>query len=160
MASYRRRLSNEPDEPSGAPVSLVTLARKAQQARINCSQHFPKNVFRDSAWDIMLELFICEEMDRAICVKEVMTISGDSATGTIRRLESLEEAGLTRRCHDPRDHRRMLVKLDEKGRVAMISFLHHLFDVGSAVATHRQPTEPVSFKPQRPKPRWDQPGRL
>jgi len=148
MASHDRKYLNRPPDGSATgAVPLVELARKAQQARINCSQHFPKSVFRDSAWDIMLELFIREEMERDICVKEVMTISGDSATGTIRRLERLEEAGLTRRSYDPADHRRMLVKLEERGRIAMMSFLRHLFDMGEAAAQAQ--IAPLSFAPSR-----------
>ena len=72
--------------------SLVALARQTQQARINCSQHFPKHVFRDAAWDIMLELFIVAEEGRNMCVKETMAVSGESATSTMRRIEGLEEA--------------------------------------------------------------------
>ena len=139
----RERLS--PPDMQAAP--LLALARQTQQARINCSQHFPKNVFRDSAWDIMLELFVVAEEGRTTCVKDVMAISGESATGTIRRIESLEEAGLVRRRYDPRDHRRMLVELSGKGQEAMISFLHHLFEVGEAASHGASPARPISFVP-------------
>ena len=136
-------------------TSLLALARQTQQARINCCQHFPKHVFRDSAWDIMLELFAVAAEGNALCVKDVMAISGESATGTIRRIESLEEANLiVRRC-DTRDHRRMLVELSEKGRAAMISYLHHLFDVGEAGSRGDAPTKPVSFAPAAPRRRQD-----
>lgn len=92
MASRERREGSSNPDLSG--TSLLALARQTQQARINCSEHFPKHVFRDSAWDIMLELFAVAEEGRFLCVKDIMAISGESATGTMRRIESLEEAEL------------------------------------------------------------------
>ncbi len=133
-----------------ADPSLLSLARQTQQARFNCSKHFPKNVFRDSAWDIMLELFAIEQEGRKMCVKETMAISGESATSTIRRLEGLEEAGLIFRRYDPMDHRRMLVHLTIRGREAMVAFLHHLFEVGDPPG-HGGPVRPISFVPRAPR---------
>jgi len=143
----RERLSAQ-DVPGS---SLLALARQTQQARANCSQHFPKHVFRDSAWDIMLELFVVAEEGKFLCVKDIMAISGESATGTMRRIESLEEADLVSRRFDPRDHRRMRVELSDKGREAMISFLHHLFEVGEVASHSDAPIKPVSFTPLAPR---------
>ena len=127
--------------------SLVALARQTQQARINCSQHFPKHVFRYAAWDIMLELFIVAEEGRNMCVKETMAVSGESATSTMRRIEGLEEARLVARRYDPIDHRRVIVELSENGRQAMIAFLVHLFEAGEAASEQGGTTKPVSFIP-------------
>lgn len=149
MASRERREGSSSPDMSG--ISLLSLARQTQQARINCSEHFPKHVFRDSAWDIMLELFAVAEEGRFLCVKDIMAISGESATGTMRRIESLEEAELVVRRYDPRDHRRMRVVLSEKGRGAMISFLHHLFEVGQDASHNDRPVKPVSFIPFAPR---------
>ncbi|HUD91872.1 MAG TPA: MarR family transcriptional regulator, partial [Sphingobium sp.] len=79
MASRDQR--REATAPDTFGTSLLALARQTQQARINCCQHFPKHVFRDSAWDIMLELFAVAEEGHSLCVKDVMAISGESATG-------------------------------------------------------------------------------
>jgi DNA-binding MarR family transcriptional regulator len=149
MASRERREGSPSPDLSG--TSLLALARQTQQARINCSEHFPKHVFRDSAWDIMLELFAVAEEGRFLCVKDIMAISGESATGTMRRIESLEEAALVVRRFDPRDHRRMRVVLSEKGREAMISFLRHLFEVGEAASHGDAPIQPISFVPLAPR---------
>ncbi|MEC3950781.1 MarR family transcriptional regulator [Sphingobium sp. HWE2-09] len=148
MAS-RDRSRQDSSAPDLSGSSLLALARQTQQARANCSQHFPKHVFRDSAWDIMLELFIVAEEGGSLCVKDTMAISGESATGTLRRIESLEAAQLVVRRYDPRDHRRMLVELSKRGREAMISFLHHLFEIGEAAS--QAPIKPVSFVPLAPR---------
>lgn len=150
MAS-REESRSKPSTGHQADPSLLSLARQTQQARINCSRHFPKNVFRDSAWDIMLELFIVAEEGRSLCVKETMAVSGESATGTLRRIEGLEEASLVVRRYDPRDHRRMLVELTAKGRHAMVSFLHHLFEVGEAASHGDRTVKPISFVPLSPR---------
>jgi len=158
MAS-RDRIRQYSSAPDVSGSSLLALARQTQQARANCSQLFPKHVFRDSAWDIMLELFIAGEEGGSLCVKDTMAISGESATGTLRRIESLEEAQLVVRRYDPTDHRRMLVQLSNRGREAMISLLHHLFEIGEA-ASHR-PIKPVSFVPlasRRPDDRLADPN--
>lgn len=151
MASRNGRMSDLPAQDVEGS-SLLSLARKTQQARIQCSPDFPKHVFRDSAWDIMLELFIVAEQGHRMCVKETMAISGESATGTIRRLESLEEANLVFRRYDPGDHRRVLVELSGKGRAAMVSFLHHLFETSEEAAQREKAIKPISFVPQ--SPRW------
>lgn len=95
----------------------------------------------------MLELFIVAEEGGTFCVKDIMAISGESATGTIRRIEGLEEAQLIRRRHDPCDHRRVLVELSGTGRMAMVSLLHHLFEVTQS----EEPVKPVSFFPLYPR---------
>ncbi|WP_137405868.1 MarR family transcriptional regulator [Sphingobium sp. MP9-4] len=146
MGSRQRNISTSPDDTL-SDESLLVLARQTQQARINCSDHFPRNVFRDSAWDIMLELFITGEEGRVLCVKDVMVISGESATGTIRRIEGLEAAQLVTRDYDPRDHRRILVNLSERGREAMESFLRHLFEVGGSTSQIQERKGPASFSP-------------
>jgi DNA-binding MarR family transcriptional regulator len=133
---------------AGAPeLTLLQLARQTQKARINCSKHFPKNVFRDSAWDIMLELFIVAEEQRTMCVKEAVAVSGETPTSSLRRIEGLEEAGLVIRSYDPIDHRRVLVTLSAKGRTAMISFLKHLFDASGGALGNEKAAKPVSFFP-------------
>lgn len=132
--------------------NLVARAQQVRDARAKCASFFPKEVFRDSAWDMMLELFIMQEQGRATCVKELTSVSGETATGTIRRIDRLEEVRLIRRRSDPRDHRRVLIDLTESGRDAMIALLRHLYDSATPAAAP-QPSaspKPVSFFPQRP----------
>jgi hypothetical protein len=109
---------------------LLMLAKHARAARLKSSADFPRHVFRDAAWDIMLALFIASAEGQPLCVKDTMAVSGDSAPGTIRRLDGLEAAGLIGRDYDPHDHRRILVLLTVEGHSAMIAFLRHLFDMG------------------------------
>ncbi|MEG3163989.1 winged helix DNA-binding protein [Sphingomonas sp. PB2P19] len=115
------------DTAGGTPRSLLELARQAQAARDKTAKLFPRNIFRDSAWDLMLELFVGAQERRSICVKELVLVSGETSTSALRRIDSLEEAGLLRRCHDSKDHRRVAVVLTPKGEESMSAMLSHLF---------------------------------
>ena len=144
-----------PNAPIGAtePVSfsphvnLVQAARAMLSARIKSAKYFPKTLFRDSAWDMMLELFVAGEERRRICVKQLMGVAGESSTGTMRRIDRLEEAGLIGRSPDPQDHRRVIVELSESGRAAMAAMLRDLYDPQPArKATAAK--SPVTFSPR------------
>lgn len=107
--------------------SLLDLARQTQAMRANTAKFFPRDVFRDSAWDMMLELFIADQQNRPICVKELILVSGESATSALRRIDRLEGAELLRRRTDPADHRRLAVTLTQRGTDAMSAMLRHLY---------------------------------
>jgi len=117
---------------SAAPIrghngpTLLALARQIQAMRANTAKFFPRDVFRDSAWDMMLELFIAEQQNRPLCVKELILVSGESSTSALRRIDRLEGAGLIRRRTDPADHRRLAVTLTQRGTDAMTAMLRHL----------------------------------
>jgi DNA-binding MarR family transcriptional regulator len=127
---------------------LLEFARRLLEARALSARFFPKDVFRDSMWDMMLELFIAGEEPRRICVKQLMAVSGESPTGTVRRIDRLEEVRLIRRRPDPEDNRRVLVELTESGRKAMNSMLRYLFATAPSVANIGEPATPRSFYPQ------------
>lgn len=119
--------SSVPPRGADREPSLLDLARQTKVMRANTAQFFPRDIFRDSAWDMMLELFICEQQDRALCVKELILVSGESSTSALRRIDRLESAGLLRRTTDPADHRRLTVTLTQRGTDAMTAMLRHLY---------------------------------
>lgn len=123
---------------------LLRMARHARESRKRIEPLFPKNIFRDSAWDMLLELFIAAEQNERLCVKDLIQLSGDSSTSAIRRIDQLEAAGFLRRQIDDQDQRRVWVRLTERGYQALATMLRHLFDVGD-----RPPASaPRSFAPE------------
>ncbi len=108
--------------------SMLDLARRMQRARARMAKLFPRDVFRDSAWEMMLELFVAAQLKRVVCVKELILVSGEKSTSALRRIDRLELAEMLRRCHDPVDHRRHAVVLTAKGDAAMRAMLLSLFD--------------------------------
>ncbi|MGK6319260.1 winged helix DNA-binding protein [Sphingomonas sp. DT-204] len=127
----RREAASRPPVSFKPWRPLLNLARQVMDARAKCARYFPKGVFRDSAWDMMLELFIAGEERRIVCVKQLMAVSGESATGAMRRIDRLEEVRLIRRRPDPEDNRRVLVELTDTGREAMTKLLTHIFGANS-----------------------------
>ncbi|HEV2516413.1 MAG TPA: winged helix DNA-binding protein [Devosia sp.] len=76
---------------------------------------------------IVLKLFVNGELGEELCVKQVLADSGISATGTLRRIESLEAAGLVRRQPDGDDARRVRVSLTERGRNMVIAMVQQVY---------------------------------
>jgi DNA-binding MarR family transcriptional regulator len=118
------------DTVSVAP--LVQLARQAQRMRAIVIRLFPRDVFRDSAWDMLLELFIAGQQNRVICTKELIFVSRETHASALRRIDRLEEAGMLLRHQDTSDHRRVIVSLTHKGEEAMSAMLRSLIIERSA----------------------------
>jgi len=120
-------------EESVAERGLVEGARHLLQARNRMAGMLPKGLLRDSAWDMILELFISYEEGGVLYVKQLILSSGESAAAAIRRIDRLEEARLIERFADPLDGRRVIVRISERGRTAMLSMLQQVFPAeGSA----------------------------
>lgn len=130
-----------PEDRSGSDRKLVEGARQFLQARKRISGFGPKGLFRDTAWDMMLELFISREEGGVLYVKQLMLASGESTAAAMRRIDRLEDAGFMQRLPDPLDHRRVIVRLTDRGRSGMIAMLREVFDPQAAVR------KPVSFTP-------------
>lgn len=113
---------------SVAEKQLVEGARQLLRARLKMARIAPKGLLRDSAWDMMLELFINGEEGGILYVKQLMLMSGESSTAAMRRIDRLEEAGFIERYPDPLDGRRVIVQLKDVGRTAMLAMLQHVFE--------------------------------
>lgn len=107
---------------------LVEGARQLLRARLKMARIAPKGLLRDSAWDMMLELFINGEEGGILYVKQLMLMSGESSTAAMRRIDRLEEAEFIERFPDPLDGRRVIVQLKDVGRTAMLAMLQHVFE--------------------------------
>jgi DNA-binding MarR family transcriptional regulator len=121
---------------AGQSVSAVDepiwcLAQQLLRARTKSGRFFPKDIFRDSAWDMMLELFLAGQKGRHVCVKELALAAEETPASAMRRIDRLQEANLIRRRSDPRDHRRVLVELTEGGNEAMHGLLSHILELSA-----------------------------
>ncbi|WP_052071684.1 MarR family transcriptional regulator [Sphingopyxis sp. MWB1] len=110
-----------------AERQIVEGARHLLKARHKMAALLPKGLLRDSAWDMILELFVAQEEGGILYVKQLMLSSGESAAAAIRRIDRLEEAGLIERFSDPLDRRRVIVRLQEKGHEAVLTMLKQVF---------------------------------
>lgn len=134
-------------QEASAGRELARLAKHMVKVRRALAGLYPEELFRNSAWDLMLELFVARGEGRALCIKDLLAISRESATSALRGIDRLQSAGLLSRRLDPRDHRRMQADLTDRGYTAVVLMLEQLFDLGGEGALPAVP--PRSFVPHR-----------
>lgn len=110
-----------------APPVLVEGARQLLRARLRTARITPQGLLSDTAWDMMLELFIQAEQGKPLYVKQLLLLSGGSSTAAMRRIDRLEGAGFIARFPDHLDGRRVRVRLRRAGRAAMLAVLRDVF---------------------------------
>lgn len=76
-------------------------------------------LFGEPAWDILLDLYIAHVDGKQVSVSSACIGSAAPPTTGLRWLGVLAEQDLILREHDPEDQRRVLVRLTERGLMAM-----------------------------------------
>ncbi len=103
------------------------LAEKAQQtylARRARAEFFgDADLFGEPAWDILLDLYIADVNGKPVSVSSACIGSASPSTTGLRWLGILAEKQLIVREHDPKDQRRVLVRLSDQALSAMDSYL-------------------------------------
>jgi len=134
-------------------VILIEWVERLIRAGAIYGRAMPKGL-PDVTMDIIFKLFVNMEKGHETCVKQLVSDAGASATGVLRRIELLEEAGLVRRTPDLADGRRMLVALTERGRAMVLAMVGQVF--GPAPGPGAQPNGGHE-RPYAP-PRHNQPA--
>ncbi|WP_247890108.1 response regulator [Azospirillum brasilense] len=119
----------EPVSESGAPDSLgiLTAIRRKRAAR---EKFFPKGLFEDPCWDMLLDLMINHLQERRISVSSLCIASGVAQTTALRRITDLHDRGLVRRIADDKDGRRVFIELTEEGVAAMERYVETVGPLG------------------------------
>jgi DNA-binding MarR family transcriptional regulator len=124
-------------------TELIETARQLMKARAAVAAYLPENLMRDSAWDVMLELFVNGEEGGLVFVKHLILATGQAPATAIRVIDRLEGADLLKRYRDPLDHRRIIVAVTDQGRDAMRAVLRKLSELRFLNV------EPNAFQPKR-----------
>jgi hypothetical protein len=95
------------NKPSYRSVSQFAAGMRAIRLRRNELLGTP--VFRDPAWDMLLDLVVAADERRAVSVSGLCHASGVPTTTALRHVERLETAGMLTRTPDPADKRRFWV---------------------------------------------------
>jgi hypothetical protein len=113
---------------SDAPLrALGDLARKAYADRRRRDRIIGQSeLFGEPAWDILLDLFAAHVEGKDVSVSSACIGSASPPTTGLRWLGVLHEAGLVMREHDPRDQRRILVRLTEQGLIRMSEYFRSI----------------------------------
>ena len=91
------------------PRSLAEFAASLRAIRLRRNETLGSPVFRDPAWDMLLDLLVAAEEGRRVSVTGLCHASGVPTTTALRHVERLDELGLIDRTADPSDGRRSWV---------------------------------------------------
>jgi DNA-binding MarR family transcriptional regulator len=110
---------HNPEQPHCPPHAQIKRVRTAIRARSSRTDFFNARLFSDPAWDILLELYLSELLQRRISVSALGGSGGIAPTTVLRWLDILRTNGLIERTDDPLDARRVFVSLSPKASKAM-----------------------------------------
>lgn len=80
---------------------LLVLAEEALHARRERARFFPDALFGESAWDILLELFVAALHGKQVAPADLCATVGSLPSVTARWITVLENNGLVARSHQP-----------------------------------------------------------
>ena len=86
---------------------------------------FGPNLFGEPGWDILLALYVIDDVERWMSIAELTSITHVPLTTSLRWLAYLEDQDFVSRSTAPGDQRMVLVELTDDGRRAMESYLSH-----------------------------------
>lgn len=95
-------------------VALAEFIARMSKLRLRRNEIIGAPLFRDPAWDMLLELFVAHDRGEPVSVSSLCYASGVPPTTALRHLARLEEHGLIRREGDRKDNRRWFVYPTEK----------------------------------------------
>jgi DNA-binding MarR family transcriptional regulator len=99
--------------------TVVEFADQSRKLRIRRNETLGVDVFRDPAWDMLLDLLVARAERREVCVSSLCYASGVPLSTALRNLDRLVEQGVVRRIPDPRDHRRCHIEVTDDAAVRL-----------------------------------------
>ncbi|CAO3452524.1 hypothetical protein [Azospirillum argentinense] len=119
-----------PPPPAAAGENRrLAVLRTLQQSRVARDKYFPKGLFEDPCWDMLLDLMANHLRGRRISVSSLCMASGVAQTTALRRITELHDRGLVRRIADEKDGRRVFIELTEQGIAALSGYVEHIQDL-------------------------------
>jgi DNA-binding MarR family transcriptional regulator len=134
----------------GAPPAITEGIRmgeyveRMRRLRLKRNEVIGAQLFRDPAWDILLDLFASHERGERVSVIALALASGVPQSTALRTIQRLEEKGLIVREGDPDDLRRSWVRASPEVLTG-IATMAGLF--AEAVLASAQPPRPAMVLP-------------
>ena len=116
----------------GRSLRLGLFAERLMRLRARRKDFIGHALFRDPAWDMLLDLYSAHERGDRLSVSALCYASGVPPTTALRHLERLDKARLMTRHDDPVDHRRSWVDPTEIALKGMTLFLTALVEEAAA----------------------------
>ena len=106
------------------PDALLAFARETYAIRRRRDRHLPGDLFGETTWDILLDLYVATREGRPVPTTSACIGANVPPTTALRWLRILEARGLVEREEDGRDGRRTFVRLSARGLAAMDDWMH------------------------------------
>jgi hypothetical protein len=94
------------------PPTTAQVVKAVIKSRSTREQIFGTDIFRDPAWDMLLDLYVNRAEGRETSVSSLCIAGGVPATTGLRYVSSMEELGFLKRRKDHHDARRVLIDPD------------------------------------------------
>ena len=104
-------------------IAVLSLAQARYRQRRLRDRYFGEELFREPAWDILLDLYIAHSEGKSISVTSMSCAAGVPACTGLRWLAKLERRNLVRRTRAPADGRLVCVEITPEARAKMTELL-------------------------------------
>lgn len=111
----------QPSTPQQREILRADAAREQFQRAFR-RKLFDEHLFGEPGWDILLALFVIDDVERRLSIAELTAKTHVPLTTSLRWLAYLEERDLLQRSIAPNDQRMVLIELTDEGRQAMETY--------------------------------------
>jgi len=125
-------------------IRLADYVDRMRRLRLKRNEIIGAPLFRDPAWDMLLDLFVSDERGEQVSMVALALASGVPQSTALRTIQRLEEQGLIVREGDPDDLRRSWVRATPEV-LSGIATMAGLF--AEAVTASANPQRPAMVNP-------------
>lgn len=112
----------------------ANMVRNLIRIRRLREQFFPRDLFADPAWDMLLDLMAARLEQSRVAVSSLCIAAAVPATTALRWIRTLTEHGLFVRSADPEDGRRIFIELSDEAGEALAAYFQTAHQLGLRVA--------------------------
>jgi DNA-binding MarR family transcriptional regulator len=128
---------SSPDQRERA--ALAEFVARLRRLRLRRNEVIGAPLFRDPAWDMLLELFAAHESGRRVSVSSLCYASGVPPTTALRQIQRLEKYDLITRSGDRFDNRRCYVEPTAKAVAGIASMATMMLEQNRAIDSAGEP---------------------
>lgn len=112
------KIARSPEKET-ARASGLAAARLSMASRNDRSKFFPRAMFGEPAWDLLLALYAHQGRSHALTISNLANIAQTPVTTALRWIDYLDEKGLVLRERSNIDRRASEIRLSDDGRARL-----------------------------------------